>query len=259
MRWPVLDGVDAEGLLLQPKSRPVARVIALPDADWTPEMLVGLAPGVDPACQFARRLAENGCQVLVPVLIDRGSRLSGNPAIRMTNIPHREFIYRMAFQMGRHIIGYEVQKVLAAVDCFHRGAGRRELPTGVIGYGEGGLVAFYAAAIDASIDAVCVSGYFQARAEAVGGARLSQRVGPAARVRRCGDCGSGRPPAADHRGRPRPGGHQSAADLAGCSRAAAGTTASPPREAVLNEFKRTKGPYEQLKAAGKESRLVTPG
>ena len=38
----------------------------------------------------------------------------------MTNQPHREFIYRMAYEMGRHIIGYEVQKVLAAVDWFTR-------------------------------------------------------------------------------------------------------------------------------------------
>ncbi|MFQ5811028.1 MAG: hypothetical protein ACE5JM_15525, partial [Armatimonadota bacterium] len=43
VRWPVLAGVDAEGLLLQPDGQPVARVVAIPDADWTPEMLVGLA------------------------------------------------------------------------------------------------------------------------------------------------------------------------------------------------------------------------
>ena len=36
----------------------------------------------------------------------------------MTNQPHREFLYRMAYEMGRHPIGYEVQKVLAAVDWF---------------------------------------------------------------------------------------------------------------------------------------------
>ena len=34
----------------------------------------------------------------------------------MTNQPHREWIYRQAYHMGRHVIGYEVQKVLAAVD-----------------------------------------------------------------------------------------------------------------------------------------------
>jgi hypothetical protein len=71
VRWPVFDGVYAQGLLLQPDQAPVARVIAIPDADWSPEMLVGLQPGVDASAQFARRLAENGCLVLVPTLIDR--------------------------------------------------------------------------------------------------------------------------------------------------------------------------------------------
>src|SRR5262245_1106939 len=38
VRWPVLDGVEGEGLLLEPLKPPTARVVALPDADWTPEM-----------------------------------------------------------------------------------------------------------------------------------------------------------------------------------------------------------------------------
>ena len=96
-------------------------MIALPDCDWTPEMLVGLAPGVPPESQFARRLAENGCRVLVPVLIDRKDTWSGIPGVRMTNQPHREFVYRMSFELGRHIIGLEVQKILAAVDWFAEG------------------------------------------------------------------------------------------------------------------------------------------
>src|SRR5215469_2930973 len=50
IRWPVLEGVDAEGLLLEPRGKVVACVVAIPDADWTPEMLVGLAPG--PKSQF---------------------------------------------------------------------------------------------------------------------------------------------------------------------------------------------------------------
>ncbi len=162
VRWPALDGVDGEGLLLVPEKAPKARVIALPDADWTPEMLVGLSSGVPPAGQFARRLAEQGCEVLVPVLLDRRDTFSGNPRVRMTNQPHREFVYRMAYEMGRHIIGYEVQKVLAAVDHFTRDGGK-DGPVGVIGYGEGGLIALYAAAIDPRIDAVAVSGYFQPR------------------------------------------------------------------------------------------------
>jgi len=37
VRWRALEGVVAEGLLLEPEGPPVARVVALPDADWTPE------------------------------------------------------------------------------------------------------------------------------------------------------------------------------------------------------------------------------
>src|SRR5208283_1392903 len=138
VRWPVLEGVDAEGLLLEPAGTPRARVVALPDADWTPEMLVGLEPGVPAEGQFARRLAEQGCLVLIPTLINRACTWSGNEQLdKMTNLSHREYIYRMAFEIGRHIIGYEVQKVLAAVDWFAQCTPTR--PIGVIGYGEGGL------------------------------------------------------------------------------------------------------------------------
>ena len=126
VKWPVLDGVNAEGLFLKPKAPAVARVIALPDADWTPEMIVGLAPGVDPASHFAAHLAAFGCEVLVPTLISRDDTFSGSPELnRYTNQTHREWVYRSAFEMGRHVIGYEVQKVMAAVDqfTFRNGAG----------------------------------------------------------------------------------------------------------------------------------------
>jgi len=164
-RWRVMEGVTAEGLLLEPNQSPVARIVAIPDADWTPEMLAGLAPGVETGAQFARRLAENGCQVLIPVLIDRKDTWSGIPGIRMTNQPHREWVYRMAFEVGRHIIGYEVQKVLAAVDWFAHENATHAVPIGVAGYGEGGLVALYSAALDTRVQTTLVSGYFDSRQE----------------------------------------------------------------------------------------------
>jgi dienelactone hydrolase len=158
VRWAVLPGVDGEGLLLEPKGRkPAANVIALPDADWTPEMLSGLAPGLAKESQFARRLAENGCRVLVPVLIDRGDDFSGNPKLgRATNQPHREFVYRMAYEMGRHVIGYEVQKVLAAADWFAREPGHA--PIAVAGVSEGGVIAYFAGCLDERIAAVQTNG-----------------------------------------------------------------------------------------------------
>src|SRR5262245_32707894 len=150
IRWPVFEGVDGEGLLLEPKGKVVAQVVAIPDADWTPEMLVGLAPGLPKESQFARRLAENGCRVVVPVLIDRKDDFSGSAKLnRWTNQPHREFIYRMAYEMGRHIIGYEVQKVMAVVDWFTREKGHA--PVGVWGKGEGSILAVLSAACDPRI------------------------------------------------------------------------------------------------------------
>lgn len=163
IRWPVFEGVEGEGLLLEPRRPPRGRIVALPDADWTPEMLCGLAPGVPPVSQFARRLAEAGFLVAVPVLINRDDTYSGKEGVRFTNQPHREFIYRMAYEMGRHIIGYEVQKVQALVDWF--AASEPRLPVGVAGYGEGGLLALYAAALDERIDAALVSGYLGPREE----------------------------------------------------------------------------------------------
>ena len=168
VRWPVLENVlglgcvHGEGLLVQPRRTPVAYVVALPDADHTPEQLIGLSPGLDEEAQFARRLAEMGCLVVIPTLIDRSSQWSGHVEFSMTNQTHREWIYRQAFHMGRHIIGYEVQKVLAAVDWFRRER-RRSTQCSVAGYGEGGLIAFYAAALDTRIDAALVSGYFDSR------------------------------------------------------------------------------------------------
>jgi dienelactone hydrolase len=169
IRWRVFDpvtsdsgGMVAEGLLLQPDEAAVARVVAIPDADWTPEMLAGLAPGIFASSQFARRLAGNGCEVIVPLIINRDDSFSAIAGMGMTNMPHREWIYRIAFEVGRHIIGYEVQKVLAAVDWFESENAKQNLPIGVMGYGEGGLLALYSAALDPRIDATAVSGYFQA-------------------------------------------------------------------------------------------------
>lgn len=168
VRWPALEGVDGEGLLLEPDGAPRAAVIALPDCDWTPEMLAGLAPGVPEAAQFARRLAEQGCRVMVPALVDRRSEWSALEGQRRTNIPHREFIYRAAFELGHHVIGYEVQKVLAGVDALAALRGEAFPPTdriGIFGYGEGGLIALYSGALDPQLLAVGVSGYFQPREE----------------------------------------------------------------------------------------------
>lgn len=164
IRWQVLEGVTAEGLLLEPEGVHAA-VVALPDADWTPEAFCGLTGDLPASTQLPWRLAEEGCLVVVPMLISRSSEFSGSPFVAYTNQTHREFIYRQAFEMGRHVIGYEVQKVLAAVDLLEQWMKSQEIeiPTGIVGVGEGGLLALYSAAIDPRVNATMVSGYFGTR------------------------------------------------------------------------------------------------
>src|SRR5205085_1515436 len=76
------------------------------------------------------------------------------------NLTSREYLYRSAFELGRHLIGYELQKVLAAVDWFSKDAGKETPVIGVIGYGEGGMLALYAGALDPRIRSLAVCGYF---------------------------------------------------------------------------------------------------
>ena len=151
VRWAVLPGVDAEGFLIEPKGEPKANVVYL-----------GALGSGQSNLPYSLSEARHGCRVLVPNLINRDDVLSGNSKLkRQTNIPHREFVYRMAFEVGRTLIGYEVQKLLAAVDWFTQQSPK--LPVGVIGYDDGGMIAYYAGAIDERIRTTGVWGYFAAR------------------------------------------------------------------------------------------------
>ncbi len=165
VRWDAFGNVHGEGLMLVPKdTEPVAHVVAIPDANQLPEMLAGIEPGVPVESQFARILAESGCLVIIPVLMNRDTDYSVI-VDNITGLTHREFLYRSAYELGRHIIGYEVQKVLSVVDWCLTGNEYKDIPVGVIGYGEGGLIALYSGALDPRIMAVGCSGYFGSRNE----------------------------------------------------------------------------------------------
>jgi dienelactone hydrolase len=182
VRWPVLDRVWSEGLMLEPiKTEAPSRiklgaeaenllrekprhVIMVPDATETPEQLAGVAEGDPGRREFVRRLVTQGFTVIIPTILDRELYLDRpglEDKLKKAEISHREWIYRQAFHLGRHIIGYEVQKVLAAVDWIELTAPGGTI--GVAGWGDGGQLAFYAGACDTRITATLVGGYFQSR------------------------------------------------------------------------------------------------
>ena len=166
IRWNSIRNMHGEGLVLLPQQQVTDRiVIVIPDADQTPEMLAGLVEGLPPQQQVASLLAQSGCTVIVPSLINREFKSHG----RGGKITNREFAYRAAYELGRHLIGYEVQKILALIDAMDAQFKRRGIDTqryAVMGWGEGGLLALYSAALDQRIDVTCVSGYFDSRQDA---------------------------------------------------------------------------------------------
>ena len=154
IRWRTIGAIVAEAIMIEPRGESVTRtVILLPDADTHPAQLAwgDSDGGREP---LGALLAATGCRVIIP------HTLSRTVTNRRAQLSHREFIYRSAFELGRHVFGYEVQQVLALVD--HFGEGEKDSVV-VAGYGDGGAVALFAAAIDRRIDGVCVSGYFDRR------------------------------------------------------------------------------------------------
>lgn len=131
-------GVHVEGFLLQPKQHTETTI-------FTPD------PSTLATTKIPQILASNSHRVFVPILIDRNSRHNG--------IANREFLYRSAFELGRHIIGYEVQKILALVDVLED----NNDSIGVAGNGEGGLLSMHAAAIDKRIKKTWVIDHFGPR------------------------------------------------------------------------------------------------
>jgi len=250
VRWPVFRNVEAEGLIMVPKSPDAPLAIVFPDPDQTPEMLAGIVPGLPEEQQIARRLAEHGCYVLVLSLIDRSDTFSVSTIGRATNQPHREFVYRPAFILGRTIIGYEIQKALAFIDYLDRLGRNKSLQIGVFGVGEGGLLALYAGAVDPRIDLTWVGGYFDSRQKAwqepiyrnvfgllreFGDAELASLIAPRALITSNG-------PAIEIKGPPAP--------RQGRSGAAPGIWTTPDPASTQKEFDRFLGLVKGLPAPG---------
>jgi hypothetical protein len=270
VQWDVLEGVSAEGYLIHPykldegaeyPDEIKAAVVAIPDATQTPESISGLDAALPPEVQWARRLAENGCLVLVVAPINRESALSGHPDIRYTNFSHREYVYRCAFELGRHVIGYELQRICQGRRLLEEIAGDDRgirPPLGIAGVGEGGLLALYAAAIEPEFDAALVSGYFQQR-EGLWQEPIDRNVWR--RVSEFGDSDlasliAPRPLVIDSSNPPAIAGPNAAIE-GRAAIAAPGTIGPLDVESVMREFERAKSHYASLDFASRIN-LVQP-
>ncbi len=261
LRVDVFENVSVE-IVTAGRSNSPSRVILISDPESDPEEYLGCLPGLPAHHQLAKRIVDEGINVFMPVVLNRSDEFSGNTNVRFTNQPHREFIYRGAFEMGRHIVGYEVQKILATVDLqvATNSLWKKEgTPIVVWGHGEGGLLALHAAAIDTRIDLCVVSGYFQER-ESVwrepiyrnvwrqlsefGDADIASLIAPRQLIIEA--CTA---PEVDGPPDPRPGRSGGAAP---------GAIRTPVIDSVEREFARAKAHFDKL-GAGDNIRLIKSG
>ncbi|MCL2117330.1 MAG: S9 family peptidase [Planctomycetaceae bacterium] len=159
IRWPVFDDYTAEGLLIAPKNgTPDEVVIRIPDADESAEDYAATI------CSFSPS-GPRSDMTLIPATVSRtlNEFSAPYPNSRTAILTNREYLYRTSFQMGRHLIGYEVQQVLALVDWLQKDPKTQNLPLRIMGIGDGGMIALYTGALDNRIDEVTVAGYFDNR------------------------------------------------------------------------------------------------
>ena len=154
VEWPVIRGVRGEGLYVAGDDRVV---IVLPDCGTTPEQSFGLAPGLPPERQWANRLAADGASVLAMALIDRRTG-AASPDGRQFHYSQREVLWRAGFEMGRTMVGYEIQKTLAAGAALRNG--RPAATVSLVGSGDGGYLALLAGASSPEIASVAIDGGF---------------------------------------------------------------------------------------------------
>ena len=153
VRWNVLEGWDAWGLLVIPQQIRFGAVL-IPDAGQFPESLCGRGEASN---TDAIVLARAGGLVLIPQVASRHREARSGRAI-MTD---QEYLYRTAFILGRHLLGYHVHQNVAAIDLLKKSIGDK--PILVAGWGEGGWIALATGAYDPRVTTTLVSGHFGPR------------------------------------------------------------------------------------------------
>jgi len=148
-------------LVFVPEDRaPEPAVIAIPDADQSPEDMAGIAEGMTTA-RWLRELLGRGVTVAIPEMVER--RADHPLCQNAGGYDRRLMLWRLGFLVGRTLVGAEVQQVVALGDYLASQPGIDGKRIGVWGEGQGGMTALYAAAVDERLAGATVLDYFEQR------------------------------------------------------------------------------------------------
>ncbi len=141
------------GIQLEPTAAgPHPAAIVVPDATESAADVTGLTARLLETRQTGRLLAQKGFVVFAPFLVQR--RTFCQPWLE-----DRQWLMRLAYQTGRHLIGGEVLQVLNVGQYLAGLPNVDSKRIGLAGTGQGGFTALLAAALDSRFAAVVSNGY----------------------------------------------------------------------------------------------------
>ncbi len=161
IRLPLDGDFSMRALLFIAKtSQPAGAVIAIPDANQSPEEFAGIREGMATAPWLQELLAQ-GVVVAIPQMVER---FSDHPICqKIGGQDRRRVIWRSGFIVGRTLVGMEVQQVIALADYLGSRPEIEGKRIAVWGQGQGGMTALYTAAIDQRLAGAIVQNYFDQR------------------------------------------------------------------------------------------------
>jgi cephalosporin-C deacetylase-like acetyl esterase len=156
--FPLYDDVRGDAICLLPKGEgPFPVVIVCHGDDSSPEQMCGEG-------KFPSRFASNDIAVLMPRFIPRSS---DHADCTLYKKDLRYLIHRFSYVLARHPIGVDVDTVSRAIDSLPALSKKLDpARVRIVGKGQGGLTAMYAAALDPRITSTTIIDYFDDRSHA---------------------------------------------------------------------------------------------
>ncbi len=158
---PTDSGLSARALIFVPQTAsPAGAIIAIPPATESREEFAGVMEGDKPAEWLLTLLARN-LVVAVPITIERRD---DHPICRGAGgKDRRRVLWRAGYIVGRTMVGLEVQQALDLREYLSAKPELAQKPIAIMGRGDGGMTALFAAAIDEHFAAAAILDYFQQR------------------------------------------------------------------------------------------------
>ena len=151
--------IHAEALYLSPvNGREPRRIVYIP-GEFGLEDFLGRSSADLSDLGLPYYLAAHDYHVIIPVLTSREVEKRGG----RVELSDREYVYRSSFELGRHPIGYDLERVLACAIWISNNVGCRMPLVDYVGVGDGGQLALYAGAVDQYTSSVYVKDYFKER------------------------------------------------------------------------------------------------